>query len=314
MGKDRHKRRHRGPTFVQLFHYLLDSAAYQSLSLKARAALIEICRRYDGGNNGRIALSVREAAERMNCTKETASLAFRELVEKGFMQAAKLGWFSIKFRHSTEWRLTFYRDDVTGEPPTRAFQRWPAELNGHGTEIPYTTAARKGKNTVRNFSHDGTDFPDTNVSQNQARGTEIPDTVRTKRGTEIRDTCTSNQGGTTANDASQRAATVHKAIAAIGINLKWALKELKRRDPNRHADLIHRIALFDRVCLRGDTADIVAAGATLVDAWMSADAFLKDECPDLVPSGALGSYRWGASRPGEPAGEARVVYLKGSRK
>jgi hypothetical protein len=299
---------------VQLFHYLLDSAAYQSLSLKARAALMEICRRYDGGNNGRIVLSVREAAERMNCNKETASLAFRELIKKGFVQPAKLGWFSIKFRHSTEWRLTFYRDDVSGELPTREFQRWPAGTSRHGTEIPDTIAARKGKNTVRNFSDDGTDFPNTNVTPNGAHGTEFPDTVRTKHGTEIPYTCTSNQGGTTANDASQRAATVHKAIAAIGINLKWALKELKRRDPNRHADLINRIASFDCACLRGDMPEIVAAGGTLIDGWTSANAFLKEECPDSLRSRASSSDRWGTGCSGEPAGEARVIYLKESRK
>ncbi len=42
-----------GPKFIQLFRYLLDSPAYMSLSVWARAALIEVNRGYNGSNNGR---------------------------------------------------------------------------------------------------------------------------------------------------------------------------------------------------------------------------------------------------------------------
>src|SRR5438105_266912 len=77
MGADQHKKRRRkgGPRFVQLFWGVLDSSAYLSLPPMARAALVEVCRRYDGSNNGRIILSVREAAERLNCNKDTAGIA-----------------------------------------------------------------------------------------------------------------------------------------------------------------------------------------------------------------------------------------------
>jgi hypothetical protein len=75
--KRRARRYHGGPKFIQLFRYVLDSAAYASLSVWARAALIEVNRAYNGSNNGRIVLSVREVAKRMNCHRDTAARAAR---------------------------------------------------------------------------------------------------------------------------------------------------------------------------------------------------------------------------------------------
>jgi hypothetical protein len=54
-----------GPPFVQLHWYLLDSAAWKSLSTAARAAYIELARLYNGTNNGTLALSLRVLAQRL---------------------------------------------------------------------------------------------------------------------------------------------------------------------------------------------------------------------------------------------------------
>ena len=56
--RGRAKYHHSGPNFVQLFRYMLDCPAYVSLSLAARAALVEVKRGYNGSNNGRVVLSV----------------------------------------------------------------------------------------------------------------------------------------------------------------------------------------------------------------------------------------------------------------
>ena len=53
-GCAKRRRRHDGPNFIQLFRYMLNCPAYVSLSASARAALIEVTRGYNGGNNGRI--------------------------------------------------------------------------------------------------------------------------------------------------------------------------------------------------------------------------------------------------------------------
>jgi hypothetical protein len=157
MGADRHRRRRRSPTFVQLFHHIVDSVAYRSASLKARAALVEVCRRYDGSNNGRIPISCRELAARLACHKETAWQALQELVELGLLKPIKKGWFSTEFQSATEWRLPFYRCNVTGALPD-TFPKW---LGPSSTENPPTRKSGKIQNAVRNFRRAGTENPPT---------------------------------------------------------------------------------------------------------------------------------------------------------
>jgi DNA-binding transcriptional MocR family regulator len=89
----------------------------------ARAAYVELCRRYDGANNGRIAMSARDLAARLKCSKDTAARALRELEDAGFITTVKIGTFSRKNRLASEYRLNLHPCDVTGAPPDR---RWNA--------------------------------------------------------------------------------------------------------------------------------------------------------------------------------------------
>lgn len=122
----RHQKRHHsnGPHFIQLFRYMLDSPAYVSLSASARSALVEVTRGYNGANNGKIVLSVRDLAKRMSCTKDTAWRALQELVDKGFIEPRIRGAFHLKFSHATEWRLNDRRCDATGHGQSLAFLKW----------------------------------------------------------------------------------------------------------------------------------------------------------------------------------------------
>jgi hypothetical protein len=122
--------------FVALENYMLKSPAWQSLSLAARCAFVELRFLYDGSNNGRIALSARTLSERLPISRATASRAFMELVERGFIEAVRAGGFNIKTgeRRATEWRLTSCRCDVTNSPSARTFMRW------QGGKIHFTTS------------------------------------------------------------------------------------------------------------------------------------------------------------------------------
>ena len=121
---------------VRLYRWLLDSPAYLSLSCPARAVLIEIARSYDGYNNGRIALSVRRAAERCNIARGTASRAFDELQERGFIECVTQGSFSRKTQHASEWRLTFWKCDVTDDLASKAFMRLGREKQNTVSKYP----------------------------------------------------------------------------------------------------------------------------------------------------------------------------------
>lgn len=104
--------------------FMQETAAWRSLTPAARAVYVEMRLRYYGANNGWIALSVRDAAERCNINKDTAGKALSTLQERGFIECATPGGFNRKVRHATEWRLLDVRCDKSGALPTKAFMRW----------------------------------------------------------------------------------------------------------------------------------------------------------------------------------------------
>jgi len=112
--------------FIALERYIKASPAWQSLSLPARCAYLEFLDLYDGGNNGRLALSASTLAAKLRIGRATAARAILELEGRGFIEAVRRGGFNLKSgaRRATEWRLTRYRCDVTGTPPGKAFMRW----------------------------------------------------------------------------------------------------------------------------------------------------------------------------------------------
>ena len=92
--------------FLMLEGYLVRSAAWRSLRPNDRALYLELKWRYDGFNNGRIGLSVREAADSLNIGKNAVSSSFTDLQEKGFIDATVKGAFHVKIKRATEWLLT----------------------------------------------------------------------------------------------------------------------------------------------------------------------------------------------------------------
>jgi DNA-binding MarR family transcriptional regulator len=107
--------------FILLPWVVKRSKAYQGLSPLARAALIEILDRYDGQNNGRIGLGVRELAYELNCSPATASRALRELDDSGLIQPRTVG--AWRGGRATEWRIAFHRCDETGDLPQTQWEQ-----------------------------------------------------------------------------------------------------------------------------------------------------------------------------------------------
>jgi hypothetical protein len=123
------------PRHVRLYHWLLESAAWQSLEPNCRALYVEMAGRYMGQNNGRIPYSVREAASALRSSKATAARAFAVLVDRGFIVSTKTGAFRLKVRHASEWRLTEHYCDVTGAEATKDFMRWHPEIQNTGSVV-----------------------------------------------------------------------------------------------------------------------------------------------------------------------------------
>ena len=112
---------------VRLYRWELGSAAYRSLSLRARCLLVELKLLYNGSNNGELFLSVRAAAARLKTGLHQAMAAFRELEDRGFIKPRQRGSFQWKQRHATCWLLTEYDDDMTGHKATKEFMTWPPD-------------------------------------------------------------------------------------------------------------------------------------------------------------------------------------------
>jgi hypothetical protein len=122
--KDAHHVRH--------YSFELQSLAYRSLCVGARALLTEIKDLFNGSNNGELFLSVRDAADKLNVGKSAASDWFADLVDRGFIRPKVEAGFSWKTaaraRKATCWILTEYA--TGGAAPTRDFQHWrPTELS-----------------------------------------------------------------------------------------------------------------------------------------------------------------------------------------
>lgn len=115
--------RHKSGTFTQLLHHMQRSEAWRSLSLPARAVWLEIQGRYNKSNNGLISLSCREAADLCNICNDTASRAFNDLIDRGFIRVARDSSFATK-RLSRIWRLTHLDDNRNGHKPTDEWKHY----------------------------------------------------------------------------------------------------------------------------------------------------------------------------------------------
>ena len=129
---DRTGRSKKPARHVRLYYWLMQTAAWKSLSGNQRAIYIEMASRYDGSNNGRIVYSVREAAQALHIGKATAARDLIVLEERGFIVVMVRGAFNVKLKLATEWRLTEFNCDVTGTLPTKEFAKWSPQNPEHG--------------------------------------------------------------------------------------------------------------------------------------------------------------------------------------
>lgn len=90
--------------YIKLPHAILKSSAWRSLSGPAVKVWLELHTRFNGGNNGKVFLSMNEAAENLGLGKATVQRAFKDLQDKGFLVLEQEGnWYH---RRAHEWRLT----------------------------------------------------------------------------------------------------------------------------------------------------------------------------------------------------------------
>jgi hypothetical protein len=105
---------------LHIKHWLLESAAYRGLSNPAKCILIELMRRYDGGNNGSIGFGGPQGAH-AGFSDDVTGRALTELQRARFIVQTEPAVSSLS--RPLKWRLTMYAAD--GKPATKDFMRDP---------------------------------------------------------------------------------------------------------------------------------------------------------------------------------------------
>jgi hypothetical protein len=173
------RKRRSAARFLQLHHRLLKSHAWHCLTPLQRCGYIELAQLYDGTNNGRLAMSSRRLAMVIPCHRNSRIL--QELEDAGFIDTVKQGKYAraAEARTASEYRLTDFRCDVTGEFPSRRYnerQRWePAEVKPK--RKPLTDAERvrryRKRHAERHNECDGTGTMNVPVSVTHPKVTKL---------------------------------------------------------------------------------------------------------------------------------------------
>ena len=124
---DAKERSKKGPRYVRLHHWVMNSAAFRELSTVERCALLEIYKCYNGSNNGYIHISNREIGDLINVSKNTAGRAIKTLIKLGFIEVTLKGSFSQKTPQATEYRLTELPCDRSNHEAKKTFMRWSSK-------------------------------------------------------------------------------------------------------------------------------------------------------------------------------------------
>jgi hypothetical protein len=153
--KHRDKGRIEGP-FIAVLKQTWQCPAWRTMSPSARLLYIALKARYSFTlrNNGRIYLSVRQAAKEINLNKDTITQAFRELQHYGFIIMTSGSCLGVDGKgKAPHWRLTEL--GYMHDPPTREFNRW------NGTPFRYL----EKQNPVRKFQTGCPKNPDITLSE-----------------------------------------------------------------------------------------------------------------------------------------------------
>jgi hypothetical protein len=108
---DKTGRNHNKGRFLRIDHRMFLSEAFGSLSVTARALLLELIAMESGENNGSLWLSVRDATARLGMSDVKAvRRAFEDLSGAGLIAMTKDSHFSVKASETSRarcWRLTW---------------------------------------------------------------------------------------------------------------------------------------------------------------------------------------------------------------
>ena len=106
--------------YFKMSYRMAQSEAVRSLSGGALKVFIELRCRFNGYNNGKLTLSMDEAARLLHMSKATACRALEQLMDRGLVKRTKVGeWCG---RRASEYAVT--DRSVDGVQPTNEWNQW----------------------------------------------------------------------------------------------------------------------------------------------------------------------------------------------
>lgn len=106
---------------VVLRTHLLKSNVYLSLSPQAKVLMTLLHIHWN--NEKLVDYGIREAAEKIPCSDKTASKAFNQLQERGFIACIEQSFFSSRTESKARgWRLEWL--PYKNKPPTNTWEKW----------------------------------------------------------------------------------------------------------------------------------------------------------------------------------------------
>lgn len=121
---------------VQLHEWFQATEAWATLQPGPRALYVELKRRFNGNNNGKIFLSHRDAAEALNVHRNTVGAWFRELERRGIILMTKgphLG--SEGHGKAAQWALCELPTH-DGKPPDLSLRTWTETEEPRTKSVP----------------------------------------------------------------------------------------------------------------------------------------------------------------------------------
>ncbi len=157
MGRD-DKNEQRGEHWTKLTRPMMQTLAWRALSTTAQALYPWLKLEWRGpraNNNGQISLSVRQAANVMGISKDTAAKAFQELQAKGFIVCLKQAETGVAgIARCPEYEITeIAMPTANVNQGRRLYKDWRP---GHDFEVVKTNARNPAKTKSRHKNSDST--------------------------------------------------------------------------------------------------------------------------------------------------------------
>jgi hypothetical protein len=154
-----------GKRTLRIDHWLLKSAAYKGLSNQAKCILLELMRRFNGGNNGSISFGGVDGVHTGFSTDVTERALINLERSRFIVQTAAA---VPQLSHPREWRLTLYAADRN--PATKDFMRDADPVSAKklerftGADDPHRNVSMMRPSLISNLP--SSEFPASNMSAN----------------------------------------------------------------------------------------------------------------------------------------------------